>query len=103
MAQRSRDCPLPEEKEGNEVATPHMLKIDLSRAVRVGTPPLIILTRNKMTQVEYRNIRKQIKGIEGLMPYYSGKTIDNILTQLKARAKEEEKRIEMEIEVVRFG
>lgn len=56
-----------------------------------------------MTQIEYRNIRKQIKGIEGLMPYYSGKTIDNILTQLKARAKEEEKRIEMEIEVVRFG
>ena len=56
-----------------------------------------------MTPAEYNNIQNQIRGIENLMPYYSGKTIDNILTQLKARADEEEKRIEMEIEVVRFG
>lgn len=103
MAQRNCDCPLPEEKEGNEVATPHILKIDLSRVVRVGTPPLNDYTIKNMTPAEYNNIQNQIRGIENLMPYYSGKTIDNILSQLKARVREENKRRDVEIEMVRFG
>lgn len=56
-----------------------------------------------MTPIEYRNIQRQIREIEGLMPCYTGKTLDNILSQLKARVKEEDKRMDAEIERVRFA
>jgi hypothetical protein len=46
-----------------------------------------------MTIIEYRLILTQAEILQTLMPAYSGKTIDNILSQLKARIKEYEKRV----------
>lgn len=41
-----------------------------------------------MTEIEFDDVKKQIDVIEGLIPKYGGKTIDNILYGLKCRVKE---------------
>ena len=46
---------------------------------------------NDMTREEYNKVKEQIASIEELLHVYSGKTIDNIHTQLKARIKEADK------------
>lgn len=56
-----------------------------------------------MTPIEYKNIQRQIREIEGLMPCYSGKTLDNVLSQLKSRVKEEDRMMNVEIERMRFA
>lgn len=50
-----------------------------------------------MTPIEYNNIKRQIRTIEELMPTYSGRTLDNILSQLRAKAAFEEQRLDAAI------
>lgn len=44
-----------------------------------------------MTTADYMKVQSQIIALEELLPIYSGKTLDNIIEQLKARLKESEK------------
>lgn len=44
-----------------------------------------------MTNAEYIRITSWIAVLEDIKVYYGGKTIDNIIQQLKARRKEAEK------------
>jgi hypothetical protein len=44
-----------------------------------------------MAQEEYIKVKEQIGVLEELLAVYSGRTIDNIIAQLKARVREVEK------------
>jgi hypothetical protein len=44
-----------------------------------------------MAQEEYNKMKEQIGVLEELLAVYSGRTIDNIVVQLKARVREVEK------------
>lgn len=43
-----------------------------------------------MTELEYHKVKAQIGVLERLQPVYSGRTLDNIIVNLKARVREAE-------------